>query len=95
MERTVLASYTFTIQLTLLPSQIYRKDVDDFEPGRCIPPKCELLVEWDLEDKKPVRLRHKINLIGAREPYNFFNLSLNPAWKDSMPTQYCKTCSFV
>ena len=51
-----------------------------------IPPKCELLVEWDpkRKNKKPVRLRHKIKLIGARKPFNFFTLSLNPTWKDSM-----------
>ena len=71
----------------LQPHQIYRKDVDNFVPGVSIPPKCELLVEWDPKhkNKKPVRLRHKINLIGASKPFNFFNLSLNPTWKDGMP----------
>ena len=67
--------------------QISRKDVDHFEPGLCYP-ECELLVEWELKDQKPIRLRHRINLIGAREPYNFFHLNLNPAWKGSMSTQW-------
>ena len=71
----------------LYPHHILREYVDDFVPGTCIPPKCELLVEWDYKDKEPVRLRYKINLIGAREPYNFYNLSLNPTWKDSMSAQ--------
>ena len=71
----------------LYSHQILRECVDDFVPGACIPPKCELLVEWDYTDKEPVRLRYRINLIGAREPYNFYNLSLNPTWKDSMSAQ--------
>ena len=41
-----------------------------------------LLVEWDLEGPKPVRLRYKINFIGA-EP-NLYNLRLNPTWKGSI-----------
>ena len=78
-----MISCTFTF---ILPHQIYKKDVDDFVPGQGIPPKCELLVEWDptSANKRPVRLRHKINLIGASKPFNSFNLSLNPTWKDSM-----------
>lgn len=69
-------------QAYIYSHQIYRKDVDNFEPGLCIP-ECELLVVWDPEqkDKKPVRLSHRVNLIGAREPYNYFYLDLNPAWK--------------
>ena len=78
--------YTFTFSQ---PHQIYKKDVDDFVPGLCVPPKCELLVEWDpkRKNKKPVRLRHKIKLIGASKPFNFFNLSLNPTCKDGMLAQ--------
>ena len=68
------------------PHQISRKNVNDYKPGQWIP-ECELLVEWDpsQKDKKPVRLRHRVNLIGARAPYNYFNLNLNPAWKGSSP----------
>ena len=73
----------------LHPHQIYKEHVDDFVPGASVPPKCELLVEWDPrhKDDEPVRLRHKINLIGASKPFNFYNLSLNPTWKDSTPVQ--------
>ena len=70
----------------LYPHQILREDVDDFVSSACIPPKCELLVEWD-KDEKPVRLRYRINLIGASKPFDFYNLSLNPTWKDSMSAQ--------
>ena len=73
------------ITLSFYPHQISRRDVNDYKPGQWIP-ECELLVEWDPEqkDKKPVPLRHRVNLIGARVPYNYFNLNLNPAWKGSI-----------
>lgn len=64
------------------PVQIYRKDVDNFKPGQCFP-DCELIVEWDLEDHKPVRLRYMVELKGAKD-LPFFNLNLNPKWKGSL-----------
>ena len=57
--------------------QISRKDADQFEPGRWIP-ECQLIVEWEREDQRAVRLRHKVDLIGAQAPYDFFYLTLNP-----------------
>ena len=57
--------------------QISRKNADQFEPGRRIP-ECQLIVEWEKEDQRPVRLRHKVDLIGAEKPYNFMYLTLNP-----------------
>ena len=35
-------------------------------------------MQWE-EDRRPVPLRHKVDLIGAKPPYNFINLTLNPA----------------
>ena len=67
----------------LIHHQISKKDVDNFKPGKCVP-KCELIVVWDLEDKKPVRLLHKVILKGASESCNYFYLNLNPTFNDSM-----------
>ena len=50
-------------------------DVDQYAAGRWIP-GCQLILEWEGEDQKPVRLRHKVQLIGAKPPNNYFNLTL-------------------
>ena len=48
-----------------------------YEPGQWIP-ECQLIVQWTREDQKPVQLMHKVDLIGAKAPYNFIQLTLNP-----------------
>ena len=68
-------------------TQITRKDADQFEPGQWIP-ECQLIVQWEREDQKPVRLRHKVDLIGAKAPCNFFYLTLNPCKEDGTAA-YC------
>ena len=73
------------LQANHYPHQISKEDVDSFESSKYVP-ACELIVEWDQEDQKPVRLRHKVHLKGAKKPHNYFNLNLNPAWKGNMPT---------
>lgn len=77
---TVLMDRT---QFILYLHQISKKDVDNFKPGKCAP-KCELIVVWDLEGQKPVRLLHKVILKGASESCNYFYLNLNPSFSDSM-----------
>ena len=49
--------------------------MDEYKSGQWIP-QCELLVQWEREDQRPVQLRHKVDLIGAIAPFYF---SLNPA----------------
>ena len=66
-------------------SQIFRSDVDECKPGQWIP-QCQLDVQWEKEDQKPVRLTHKVILIGAKAPYTFIHLNLNPGNSD---TWYC------
>ena len=63
-------------------------DADNFKPPHHIP-GCELIVEWDPrdQDQQLVPLRYRVNLIGAKEPCNFFNLILNPAWKGTISHQ--------
>ena len=37
------------------------------------------MVEWEKDGETPERLRHKVSLVGAKPPHNFFYLTLNPA----------------
>ena len=50
-------------------------DGNQFAAGQWIP-GCQLILQWEGEDQKPVRLRHKVQLIGAKPPYNYFYLTL-------------------
>ena len=62
----------------ILPTyQITKKDVDEFKKGQWIP-ECQLVVQWERKDQKPVQLRHKVILTGAEAPYNFVYLFLDP-----------------
>ena len=70
------------VDLSHAQIQISRKDADQFQPGQWIP-ECQLIVQWKREDQRPVQLMHKVDLIGAKAPYNFFYLALNPAWEGS------------
>ena len=37
-----------------------------------------LLVKWTKPEKQPVKLEHCIRLLGAKEPYNFITLKIDP-----------------
>ena len=69
--------------------QISRKDVDQFEPGQWIP-ECQLIVQWERENQKPVRLRQKVNLVGAKGPYDFIYLTLNPVMEQRKGSSHTK-----
>ena len=58
--------------------QITRDDVDQFKKGQWIP-ECQPIVQWERKDEKPVELRHKVDLTGAKAPYNFIHLILDSA----------------
>lgn len=64
-----------------------KKDVDCFIPGQWIP-ECELVLEWSKECEQPTRLWHKVSLIGAKAPLNFFNLILDPTWESGMTAYF-------
>ena len=57
--------------------QITKEDVDQFKKGRVIP-ECQLVVQWERDDLKPVRLRQKVDLTGAKAPHTYIHLILNP-----------------
>ena len=54
------------------------KDVDEYKQGQRIP-ECRLSVQWERKYQRPVQLRHKVNLIGAKPPFNYIHLNLNLA----------------
>ena len=49
---------------------------DGFKKGQHIP-ECQLIVQWERKDQKP--LRHRVNLIGAKAPNNFIYLIVDPS----------------
>ena len=54
--------------------QITKRQVDQFVPGRPMP-CCQLLIELT---KWPVQLEHRVELLGAKEPNNFFVIQMPP-----------------
>ena len=57
----------------LLIFQIMRRQVDQFAPGQWVP-SCQLSVEWTKEQENPTKLVHRVKLVGAKEPFNFFSI---------------------
>ena len=52
-----------------------KRNVDNYQSGQWIP-SCELNAEFELSstDTKPVPLRYRVNLLGAKEPHNMFTI---------------------
>ena len=67
----------FNIELDSPTHQITKENVDQFKKGRVIP-ECQLVVQWEKENQRPVRLRKKVNLTGAKAPQTFIHLIVNP-----------------
>ena len=42
------------------------------------------------ENQKPVQLRHKVDLLGAKSPYDFIHLTLNPAREQCKGSSHTK-----
>jgi len=51
--------------------QITKSQVDRFIPGGRVP-SCQVYVEWTGQQEQPVKLVHRVKLLGAKEPNNFF-----------------------
>ena len=56
--------------------QITKNQVNNFDPGCKQPFYCQLHVEWTKEEEQPMELLHRVNLLGARTPFNFFVIQL-------------------
>ena len=57
--------------LSVLLCQITKRQVDQFVPGRQVP-CCLLSVKWIGQQEQPVELVHRVQLLGAKEPFDFF-----------------------
>ena len=62
------------LQLTL--SQIAKVDIQQFKSGRTVP-ACTIELEWT-GSGEPKRLSHKVNIIGAKKPDNYFYMRYSP-----------------
>ena len=65
-----------TLNLLHYSNQIDKQQVRRFKPGQEVP-YCRLQVKLDKE-KKPVDLKYKVQLHGAKSPRDFFNLTCPP-----------------
>ena len=57
--------------------QITKRQVDQFVPDHRVP-SCQLLVEWTGQQEQPVELVHRLELLGAKEPFNFLLIEIPP-----------------
>ena len=55
--------------------QISKNQVDNFVPGSELP-SCQLYVKWSGQQEQPPELLHRVKLLGAKEPKNFFLIRL-------------------
>ena len=60
----------------LLLSQIAKDDIKNFKSGRTLP-ACTIQVEW-IGSGEPKQLCHKVNIIGAQKPNNYFYMRYSP-----------------
>ena len=54
-------------------SQIIKKKVDNFQPGKMIP-SCRLNVSFTLSEITEPSLRYCVKLLGAKKPYDMFKI---------------------
>ena len=59
--------------------QVMKRHVDNYQPGRRIP-SCQLDAQYELSstDSKPVPLRYRVKLLGAKKPHNMFTITIRP-----------------
>ena len=51
--------------------QIKKYEVDCFAPGKRVP-SCQLYIKWNGENEQSNELLYNVQLVGAKEPFNFF-----------------------
>ena len=81
--------YFFLVQIT-------KRQVDTFLPGRRVP-SCQLYLKWTGQQEPPAELAHRVELLGAKEPFNFFLIqppSL-PSPPQSPTQQQLKVCVYT
>ena len=53
--------------------QVKKENVDSYKPGKRIP-RCELFAKFKPETRPIPDLEYRVQLIGAKEPYNTFHI---------------------
>ena len=66
-------------RITISNATIQKKDVDKFAPHKHCPVICQLDLKWVHEDRVPHRLMHRLKISGARDPFNSFNICVEPS----------------
>jgi len=74
----------------LMSFQITKRQVDEFVPGRLVP-SCQLYAKLTGQQEQSVELVHRVELLGAKEPFNFF-LIRPPSLPSLLTTQ--SMCSY-
>ena len=63
-----------------------KRQVDQFAPGHWVP-SCQLYVKWTRKQEQPEELVHRVKLVGAKEPFNFFSIQ-SPAMPPLPQSKY-------
>ena len=71
MHVNTLKLHSFWKQCFYITWQITKSQVDRFIPGGRVP-SCQLYLKWTGQQEQPVELLHRVKLLGAKEPNNFF-----------------------
>ena len=58
--------------------QITKEQVNNFVPNCEDPNYCQLNVKWIGQQEQPEELMHRVKLLGAKEPFDFFVIRLPP-----------------
>ena len=66
-------------RITISNATIQKKDVDKFAPHKHCPVICQLDLNWVREDRVPHRLKHRLKVSGASDPFNFFDICVEPS----------------
>ena len=69
-------SHVIVSMVMLIFSQIAKVDIKEFKRGRTLP-VCTIELEW-IGSGEPKRLSHKVNIIGAQKPNNYFYMRYSP-----------------
>ena len=59
------------------PLQLTREIVDTYKPGQQIP-SCQIQLKWTRREEEPEELLLRVQLIGAKKPYNYFSIARDP-----------------
>ena len=83
--------------------QITKEQVNNFEPNCEDPNYCQLNVKWIGQQEQPEELMHRVKLLGAKEPFDFFVIRLPPDLKlplshvaeGAYGLQCCEFCTYA